>query len=112
MSRLEKLKREAINEANIRVLNEMNEPEIIDGYTCGDAGGDYVACSKVDKYGYVIRVFKGDKEEWLSSGKLPNKAEFQGAGKTWEEAVKAYEINARKRNIEPTSHVEKPKRNE
>ena len=98
MSRLEKLKRQAMNEANIRVLNE--QQQIIDGYTCeesvekiwSDSDRGYVICSKVDKYGYAIRVFKSLINRY--KGKLPPDAEFQAGGETWEETLKAFENNS------------------
>ena len=78
----------------------MNEQQIIDGYTCEESGEKvcsdcshgYVICSKVDKYGYAIRVFTSLLNRY--KGKLPNDAEFQAGGETWEETLKAFENNS------------------
>jgi hypothetical protein len=104
MSRLLKLKRQVIAEANKRVLNE--QEEIIDGYTCKDSDG-YVVCSKKDKYGYMIRVFKSPikkiKTYNYKSDKLPNEAEFQAGGRTWEETVTMFDEKCKEKglNLQP-----------
>ena len=96
MGRIEKQKRKLIEESNKRMLNE--QEEIIDGYTCKDSDG-YVVCSKKDKWGYVIRVFKSP----IESGKLPNESEFQAGGKTWEETLITFnkKIKEKGLNLQP-----------
>ena len=110
---------------NYSIIKEQNEVPTYqlplgsdkqEGWNCVEDSG-YTICSKKDKYGYMIRVFKGEsildklgvdfRNKYASAG--PDATVFQAGGKTWEETKNAFTSNAQKHKINLQAPTEEPK---
>ena len=91
MGRIEKLKREAINEANVRVLGEQEVKQIKPTYQkplCNDMTGTYGTGKKTE---FKVCVYMVGPSSYVIELRDSNEKKlFTDGGDTWDKAVKSY----------------------